>query len=306
MKIIYDYSIYIFLKENKIKISEKLKEKTEKIKKDPKIYSMINEDKNIRHFIIGNIDFGYAIYDEMIIISDCFFKNLKMRTNKELVLFWFVHRNVEKKCYNYSVGDIMRKKKQEVNKGVILFFVFVIILGVYSAFDNELIVINYDINENVKAYEPLIKKYAKKYEIEDYVPLIMSVMMQESKGKGLDPMQSSECIYNKEYSVKPNGIQDTEYSINVGIHYLALCLKEANVESITDENGISLALQGYNYGHGYIKWALKNYGGYSKDNAVEFSNKMKKELDRNTYGDTDYVAHVLKYYAIEEKNERSN
>jgi membrane-bound lytic murein transglycosylase MltF len=196
----------------------------------------------------------------------------------------------------------MRKKKQKANTGVIIFFVIVLIVGITSLFTTDLIVINYDINENVKEYKPLITKYAKEYDIEDYVPLIMSVMMQESKGKGTDPMQASECIYNKQYSVEPNGIKDPEYSIDTGVHYLALCLQEANVESPTDEEHISLALQGYNYGHGYIKWALKNYGGYSKENAVEFSDKMKEELDQKKYGDTNYVAHVLKYYSIEEKN----
>ena len=34
---------------------------------------------------------------------------------------------------------------------------------------------------------------------------------------------------------------------------------------------IRLALQGYNYGPGYISWAVSHYGGYSKDNAAEFS-----------------------------------
>ncbi|WP_456068159.1 hypothetical protein [Eshraghiella crossota] len=28
---------------------------------------------------------------------------------------------------------------------------------------------------------------------------------------------------------------------------------------------MSLALQGYNFGKGYIDWALKNYGYYTKD-----------------------------------------
>ena len=44
--------------------------------------------------------------------------------------------------------------------------------------------------------------------------------------------------------------------------------------SYTHLKGISLALQGYNFGSGYIDWALKNYGCYSKENAEIFSKKM--------------------------------
>ena len=46
-------------------------------------------------------------------------------------------------------------------------------------------------------------------------------MMQESGGRGKDPMQASECGYNKKYPKKPNGIKDPEYSIDCGVHYLA-------------------------------------------------------------------------------------
>lgn len=49
------------------------------------------------------------------------------------------------------------------------------------------------VSAEVEAYTPAIKKYAKAYGIEDYVELIKAVMMQESGGRGKDPMQSSEC-----------------------------------------------------------------------------------------------------------------
>ena len=85
--------------------------------------------------------------------------------------------------------------------------------------------------------------------------LIKAVMMQESGGQGSDPMQASECGYNTRYPNTPNGITDPEYSIDVGIQNLAACLREASVESPVDMNHIKLALQGYNYGNGYISWA---------------------------------------------------
>ena len=50
------------------------------------------------------------------------------------------------------------------------------------------------------------------------------------------------------------------------------------------------------FGNGYISWAVKNYGGYSYANAVEFSEMMAKKLGWSNYGDKEYVPHVLRYY----------
>lgn len=154
------------------------------------------------------------------------------------------------------------------------------------------------VSAEVEAYEPLIRQYARQYGIEEYVELIKAVMMQESGGQGTDPMQVSECGYNTRYPNTPNGITDPEYSIDVGIQNLAACLREAGVESPVDMNNIKLALQGYNYGNGYISWAKENYGGYTYANAVEFSTMMAERNGWSGYGDTEYVSHVLRYYVF--------
>ena len=154
------------------------------------------------------------------------------------------------------------------------------------------------VSAEVEAYEPLIRQYARQYGIEEYVELIKAVMMQESSGHGTDPMQASECGYNNRYPNTPNGITDPEYSIDVGIQNLAACLREAEVESPVDMNNIKLALQGYNYGNGYISWAKENYGGYTYANAVEFSEMMAERNGWNSYGDKEYVSHVLRYYVF--------
>lgn len=150
----------------------------------------------------------------------------------------------------------------------------------------------------VEVYEPIIRKYAKQYGIPDYVLLIQAVMMQESGGRGNDPMQASECGYNTQYPRTPGGITDPEYSIAVGIQNLADCLQTAGTESPIDLDHIQLALQGYNFGSGYITWALQKYGEYSRANAVEFSMKMAEQMGWNSYGDKQYVPHVLRYYPI--------
>lgn len=152
------------------------------------------------------------------------------------------------------------------------------------------------VSAEVEAYTPLIQKYAKQYGIPEYVELIKAVMMQESGGKGSDPMQAAEGSFNKKYLHEPNGIKDPEYSIECGVQELKAALTSAEVESPIDMERIKLALQGYNFGNGYISWAKTNYGGYSYANAVEFSAMQAARLGWEKYGDTQYPAHVLRYY----------
>ena len=152
------------------------------------------------------------------------------------------------------------------------------------------------VSAEVEAYEPLIQKYAKQYGIPEYVELIKAVMMQESGGRGLDPMQAAEGSFNTRYPHEPNGIKDPEYSIECGVQELKAALISAEVENPIDMEHIKLALQGYNFGNGYISWAKTNYGGYSYANAVEFSTMQASRLGWDSYGDTQYPAHVLRYY----------
>ena len=151
------------------------------------------------------------------------------------------------------------------------------------------------VSAEVNAYEPLIQHYAAEHQIPEYVELIKAVMMQESGGRGNDPMQASECGYNQRFPRTPNGITDPEYSINVGVRELAECLRLSEVESPLDMNRIRLALQGYNYGEGYISWA-KARGGYTALSAKEYSDMMAARNHWESYGDINYVNHVLQYY----------
>ena len=154
------------------------------------------------------------------------------------------------------------------------------------------------VSDEVKAYAGLIQLYAAEQGIPEYTELIMAVMMQESGGQGKDPMQASESAYNTRYPNGPGGITDPEYSINVGIQALADVITRAGVNSPIDIENICLALQGYNFGPGYISWALNHYGGYSKENALEFSQLMAAQLGWTSYGDAQYADHVLRYYPM--------
>ena len=152
------------------------------------------------------------------------------------------------------------------------------------------------VSEEVETYTPIIRVYANQYGIGEYVELIKAIMMQESGGQGFDPMQASESGYNTRYPRIPNAITDPEYSIDVGVQTIADSLRQAEVESPVDMENIKLALQGYNFGNGFIPWARENYGGYSAIAAIEFSNRMAAQLGWSGYGDKQYPAHVLRYY----------
>ena len=185
--------------------------------------------------------------------------------------------------------------------GTVLILVIVLVVMCFAGMmlasdENDMEIL--PVSEEVKAYEPIIQKYAKEHGIPDYVLLIEAVMMQESGGRGTDPMQCSECNFNTLYPHTPGSITDPEYSVNVGIQNLADCLQIAQCESPVDMDAIKLALQGYNYGQGYIIWAMNKYGEYSKANAVEFSLKTAEACGWSSYGDMDYVPHVLRYYPL--------
>ena len=153
------------------------------------------------------------------------------------------------------------------------------------------------LSAEVLAHTPAIQKYASEFGIPEYVPAIQAIMMQESGGRGTDPMQASECPYNTQYPNTPGAIQDADYSIKVGIQYYADCVREAGCESPQDMDKLKLSWQGYNYGNGYISWALEKFGGYSEANALQFSQEQAAAHGWSGYGDPEYVPHVMRYYS---------
>ena len=182
--------------------------------------------------------------------------------------------------------------------GAVMVLLLVIMVGIIggAAFSGSS-ESNEALSQEVLSYTATIQKYANQYGIPEYVSVIQAIMMQESGGRGTDPMQSSECPYNTRYSNSPNAIQDADYSIQVGIQYYADCLREAGCTSPQDMDKLKLSLQGYNYGNGYITWAIQKYGGYSAENALQFSNDQAASHGWSAYGDPEYVPHVLRYYS---------
>ena len=110
-------------------------------------------------------------------------------------------------------------------------------------------------------------------------------------------MEATKGSFNIKYPRQPNGITDPEYSISCGVQEIKSCLERAGVKNPLDMENIKLALQSYNYGNGYLEWA-KARGGYTLANAAEFSDMMAQRIGWSSYGDKQYVPHVLQYYAF--------
>lgn len=152
------------------------------------------------------------------------------------------------------------------------------------------------LSDEVLAYTSVIQQYASQYGIPEYVSAIQAIMMQESGGRGTDPMQCSESPYNTRFSHSPGSITDPNYSIEVGVQTFTDCISQAGCSSPQDMDKLKLAWQGYNYGNGYIGWALQR-GGYTEANALQFSQEQAASHGWSSYGDPEYVPHVMRYYS---------
>lgn len=152
------------------------------------------------------------------------------------------------------------------------------------------------LSDEVLAYTSVIQQYASQYGIPEYVSAIQAIMMQESGGRGTDPMQCSESPYNTRFPHSPGSITEPEYSIEVGVKTFADCISQAGCSTPQDLDKLKLAWQGYNYGNGYIGWALQR-GGYTEANALQFSQQQAASHGWSRYGDPQYVPHVMRYYS---------
>ncbi|WP_226577294.1 lysozyme family protein [Halobacillus litoralis] len=158
---------------------------------------------------------------------------------------------------------------------------------------------NEDLSRQVLQYEEEVEAYAKQEGIEEYTDILLALMMQESGGRGDDPMQASES-----YCGSVGCIEDPEKSIEQGVSYFAQTLEMADYD-------VRLALQSYNFGTGFIDFVMNRGGEYSQELAIEFSAEKYEELKDTgiyscireeaeqydaCYGDIFYVDAVLDYY----------
>lgn len=171
------------------------------------------------------------------------------------------------------------------------------------------ITVSLNLSPDVARYREPVLAEAKKYGMEAYINLFLAVIMQESGGQGGDIFQASESL-----GLPPNTL-DTAGSIEQGVKYLSGMITKAGVTSPEDLEHIRLALQGYNFGGGYIDYAMKNGGKWTQENTFGYA-KEKSGGVRNTgsraeqlgpwrYGDQYYTDHVLRYYQRGDQAEES-
>ncbi|MBN8233856.1 lysozyme family protein [Halobacillus kuroshimensis] len=158
------------------------------------------------------------------------------------------------------------------------------------------------LSNNVRQYEEEVEKYAAEEGIADQTDVLLALMMQESGGRGDDPMQASES-----YCGEVGCIEDPEVSIKQGVSYFATTLEKA-------DGDVKLALQAYNFGAGFIDYVMNRGGEYTQELAISFSAEKYEELKGTgeyscireeaeqydaCYGDIYYVDAVLDYYKEE-------
>ncbi|MCA1028840.1 bifunctional lytic transglycosylase/C40 family peptidase [Cytobacillus kochii] len=177
-------------------------------------------------------------------------------------------------------------------------FVTLIIVGAVSNINNHNS--NWDdsnmspinISPEVERYRSKVEEEAFKNDIPEAVDILLAIMMQESGGRVPDVMQASES-----QGLPPNSITDPYLSIEIGVAYFAIGFKHAREKA--SKNANETALQGYNYGFGFISWSIGHEGGWTHDNAIEFarikSNGTKRENGQWRYGDQNYVQNVMRY-----------
>ena len=158
------------------------------------------------------------------------------------------------------------------------------------------------VTPQVEFYRPYLEKYAALYPgMEKLVDLMLAMIMQEAGGEPWIGTMDGDIMQSSESAGYPGpGYLTGEASIEQGVKYLATEVfnRAGLLEDPYNLDKTKLALQGYNYGAGYIPWALNNYGGYTEANAVIFSDMMAARLGWSAYGDKLYVQHVLRYYEI--------
>lgn len=160
------------------------------------------------------------------------------------------------------------------------------------------IVVEPFLTQKVKEHEPTIEKYAKQYNVENHVDTILAMMMQESGGRGNDPMQSSESLCGE-----VGCIDSPEKSIEQGVKYFAENLK-------ISDGDVRLAVQSYNFGAGFSKYVRNKEEGFTQEVAIEFSQNMYEKAEDKSiytclrkeakeydacYGDIYYARDVMEY-----------
>lgn len=159
----------------------------------------------------------------------------------------------------------MNQNKIKTIVGFIALILIILLIKQYTELSNinhnKSLIVD-DPFTNVKTYSPLLQAELKKYKLEKYTDVLVALMQQESKGKGGDPMQSSEAA-----GLSPNAIQDPKESIRQGVKHFHLAYTYGNKKKVD----FPTIIQSYNMGMGYINFVADHGGKHSEKLAKKFS-----------------------------------
>lgn len=96
----------------------------------------------------------------------------------------------------------------------------------------------------VNSYRPEVQKLADQKGVGAYTDVILGIMYTESKGKGIDLMQSSESAYGTR-----GKISSQQESIESGVKHFSESYQQAKAAGCD----LNTAIQAYNYGTNYIQ-----------------------------------------------------
>jgi hypothetical protein len=165
--------------------------------------------------------------------------------------------------------NIKRKSKIHI---ILLFLIFFSLasLWLYNT------IIKKTAEKQLMLYQPKISNELKKYKLNEFTPILLAIMDQESHGKGKDPMQSSESA-----GLKRNEINNPQDSIKQGVYHFAEMYKYGTKRKVD----LDTIIQSYNMGPGYINFVAKHGFKHSEKLAKSYSEtQVRKFPSRYTCG----------------------
>ncbi|WP_019723506.1 lysozyme family protein, partial [Enterococcus mundtii] len=140
----------------------------------------------------------------------------------------------------------MKKKRKSIFRMIVSLFVFTILATILFLFGRT-----YQSIKRVENYQPEISSALEKYQMQEHENLVKAIILTESRGNGVDLMQSSESAYGQ-----MGAITTQEGSIDQGVKYLSEMIAEAKALGCD----LATAIQAYNFGKDYIAYVNERGG----------------------------------------------
>ena len=172
-----------------------------------------------------------------------------------------------------------------------------------------------NVSPSVRALEPIVRKIAQKYNLEDYTEFFLALCQKESGGKASivskDAFQSSQSS-----SGKLNSITSVEKSTEQAIKLFSSLIEINKMNDTMKHSDVRLLIQSYNLGSGLsrdskiddvqynVKYIQDKILNYKKNNKGELATvKNKNGIDWRgdyAYGDFTYTAKFFKIFTPDE------